>query len=151
MVEGISFVVCTRNGAPRLPATLAHLAATRFRDDVSREVLIVDNASTDDTCEVARKALSGHPDLPLRIVHEPVPGTGFARVRGLREAAYDYVTFVDDDNWLVPDFGQIAFDLMHSDASIGLLPARSEAVFAAAKPRWFDAWQSRGRCRSRVR
>ena len=142
MERGISFVVCTRNGAARLRPTLEHLAAQRFREPVAREVLLVDNASTDATGDAARRFLPCDPRLPLRIVHEPRPGTGFARGLGLREATYEYVTFVDDDNWLVPEFGQMAFDLMASDSTIGLLPARSEPVFAVPKPRWFDEWRS---------
>jgi glycosyltransferase involved in cell wall biosynthesis len=138
MPAGISFVICTHNGASKLRPTLEHLSAQRFRQGVLREVLLIDNGSTDDTCDVARDCLTLDRNLPLRIVSERVRGTGFARRRGLREAGYDYVTFVDDDNWLVPDFGQIAFDLMESDASIGLVCAHSEGVFAVAKPAWFD-------------
>jgi glycosyltransferase involved in cell wall biosynthesis len=138
---GLSFVICTRNGASKLRPTLEHLAAQRFRDGTSREILLVDNASSDNTCEVARRRLAPDPALPLRIVHEPTPGTGHARRRGLREARHDYVTFVDDDNWLVPDFGQIAFDRMEADPRIALVCARSEAVFGGPKPPWFDARQ----------
>jgi GT2 family glycosyltransferase len=140
---GVSFVICTRNGGSRLTPTLEHLVAQRFRKEVAREVLLVDNASTDDTCEVARRvfAASTEARLPLRITHEPRPGNAYARARGLREAAFDYVIFVDDDNWLVPDFGQIAFDSMEEDRTIGILPAGSEAVFAAPEPPWFTAWR----------
>lgn len=139
MSTGLSFVICTRNGASRLPATLAHLRAQRLRSETRHEVLVVDNASSDDTRSVAIRHFTGS-SIPLRVVHEPRPGTGFARVTGLREARYDYVTFVDDDNWLEPDFGQRAFDIIHSDPTIGLVPARSEAVFAPGvrKPSWFD-------------
>jgi len=39
----LSFVICTRNGASKLRPTLEHLAAQRFRNGISREVLLVDN------------------------------------------------------------------------------------------------------------
>jgi glycosyltransferase involved in cell wall biosynthesis len=47
-----SVVIPTFNGAQRLPRVLAALAAQNA-DDESFEVIVVDNASTDDTAKVA--------------------------------------------------------------------------------------------------
>lgn len=40
-----------------------------------------------------------HP-APLRVVLEPRLGSNLARERGLREARYELVSFIDDDNWV---------------------------------------------------
>ena len=45
----LTFIVPTYNGASRLPETLAHLAAQENRGGHGWELLVVDNASTDDT------------------------------------------------------------------------------------------------------
>jgi glycosyltransferase involved in cell wall biosynthesis len=56
------------------------------------EVLVVDNASTDATPELARAA-------GARVLSEPRPGKGFALISGLREARdADYFVMVDGDD-----------------------------------------------------
>ncbi|MDE2071503.1 MAG: glycosyltransferase family 2 protein [Patescibacteria group bacterium] len=58
------------------------------------EVIVVDNASTDDTAAVAAR-------YPwVRVVREDVRGTSPARQRGYLEARGDLVAFVDADNRL---------------------------------------------------
>jgi glycosyltransferase involved in cell wall biosynthesis len=55
-------------------------------------VVVVDNASTDDTAEVARRA-------GARVVREPRAGKGFALLSGLRDAkGADYFVMVDGDD-----------------------------------------------------
>ena len=55
-------------------------------------VLVVDNASTDGTAELARQA-------GARVVREPRPGKGFALLTGFREAkGADFFVMVDGDD-----------------------------------------------------
>ena len=42
---GVSLVICTHNGAARLPQTLAHLAAQKNTDGLTWEVIVVDNGA----------------------------------------------------------------------------------------------------------
>ena len=62
-------------------------------------VLVVDNASTDDTPAVA-EAFRARGRLDLRYVHEATLGLTPARLRGARETTADWIAFVDDDNLL---------------------------------------------------
>ncbi len=56
------------------------------------EVLVVDNASTDRTAEVARSA-------GARVIRETRPGKGFALLSGFRAApSADYIVMVDGDD-----------------------------------------------------
>jgi len=52
-MQGMSVIVCCRNGAARLPTTLSHLKAQE-PSGTPLEVLLVDNDSADDSAEVAR-------------------------------------------------------------------------------------------------
>ena len=69
----ISVIICTYNGASRLPATLEKLAAQSVPAECPWEVLLIDNASTDDTAAVAKQIAIDFP-APLRVLHEPTPG-----------------------------------------------------------------------------
>jgi glycosyltransferase involved in cell wall biosynthesis len=100
------------------------------------EVLLVDNASTDSTVEVARTSWGNGP-VPLRIVKEPDLGLQRARERGRQEANYDLLGFVDDDNWVAADFVQRAAEAFESDPTLGALGSVCEPVFDAPEPPWF--------------
>ena len=102
------------------------------------EVLLVDNASTDSTVEVARTTWGNGP-VPLRIVKEPDLGLQRARERGRQEANYDLLGFVDDDNWVAADFVSARGRprLFESDPTLGALGSVCEPVFDAPEPPWF--------------
>src|SRR6266446_6836351 len=117
MVQGVSIIICSHNGAARLPATLSHLKAQESAG-VAWELLIIDNASSDGTAEVAHTFWQYAP-VPLRVINESRLGVRFARERGLAEAKYTFVGFVDDDNWVAPDWVRVAYEAISSDRLLG--------------------------------
>jgi glycosyltransferase involved in cell wall biosynthesis len=85
----ISVVIPVRNGAGSLPPLLASLrrqtlAPERF------EVIVVDNASSDGTAEIARGARA-------TVVVEPVANRSRARNRGIEAARAERIAFTDAD------------------------------------------------------
>jgi glycosyltransferase involved in cell wall biosynthesis len=138
MTPGVSIVICCYNSAQRLPRTLAHLAVQQVRKTLKWEVIIVDNASLDNTGEIAVKTWNTIPAAPLRVVPEPRSGLVFARNRGLVEAKYDIVSFVDDDNWVCPEWVQLAYEVMNEAPDLGACGGLSEAVCEVKPPIWFE-------------
>ncbi|RYE89380.1 MAG: glycosyltransferase family 2 protein, partial [Cytophagaceae bacterium] len=126
---GITVLICTYNGAAVLPPTLEHLAAQQVPPGLNWEVLLVSNASTDDTLAMAPRlwAELGSP-APLRVLNEPRPGKHFALPLGFAEAYYPYICIVDDDNWLAPDYLGTALEIMEANPEIGALGGVPEAV-----------------------
>src|SRR5665213_3784013 len=101
-------------------------------DDESFEVIVVDNASTDDTAKVALGDTATrclrHRGVELRVVGEPRQGLTRARIAGILAARSDAVCFLDDDNLPDPDYvenGIAAF----ADRSRGL-------AISSVRPRW---------------
>ena len=91
----LTAVICTRNRPEMLArclASLHELVRTPAAARVRLEILVVDNAPSDDRSReiVAR---SHH----ARYVRAPVQGLDFARNCALREARGDFVAFFDDD------------------------------------------------------
>ena len=81
-------IVCAYNEARYLPACLhSLLAQTRPAD----EIVVVNNASTDDTGAVAR-AIPG-----VRVIDEPVKGLVIARETARRETSGDVLAYIDAD------------------------------------------------------
>ena len=93
----IDVAICTYNNAAMLAGTLESLASQKISNALEWRVLVVDNASTDETAAVVEAAtLSGR--LPgLRRVYEPVQGLVAARLRAVRETTAAWIAFVDDD------------------------------------------------------
>ena len=141
MSLGLSVVVCCHNSAKRLPETLAHLARQEVSPEVPWEVIVVDNASTDDTARVAEALWPDDAPAPLRVVQELEPGLSHARRRGIAEARYGIIGFVDDDNWLAPDWVQRAVEVMAEHPEVGACGGYSEAVCQVPPPDWFERYK----------
>src|SRR5262249_29319264 len=84
----LTAIVCAYNEERMLPAALhSLLAQTRLPD----EILVVNNASTDETREVARLVPG------VRIVDEPRKGLLWARAAGRTAARGDILYYMDAD------------------------------------------------------
>ena len=93
----ISVVIPTRNRRRLLALALASVLDQR---GVRLEVIVVDEASTDDTVEMVRSIA----DPRVRLVRHAVPlGKSAARNRGIAESAGDWIAFLDDDDLWAPD------------------------------------------------
>lgn len=116
---GVSVVICCHNSARLLPPTLEHLKAQQVVGGIRWEVIVVDNASTDETAKVALRCWPNDFPVRLRVVAEPKLGLSHARERGFREAQFEIVGFVDDDNWLCEGWVAAVSDALTNDPDLG--------------------------------
>jgi len=130
----ISVVLCTYNRADSLRRALESLNRQQLPSGLEREVLIVDNNSTDHTRAVAAETPSA---LPCRYIFEPRQGKSFALNTGLAAAKGDLIVFADDDltmekGWLA---GLWRAAVAHPDC-VGF-GGRIVAVWSGPKPAWY--------------
>jgi glycosyltransferase involved in cell wall biosynthesis len=92
----VSIVICTCNRANMLRAALESLICQETDGAFRYEVVVVDNASTDDTAAVIQ-SVSRRAAVAVRAVHEPRRGQVYARNRGLSEAHGTWIANFDDD------------------------------------------------------
>ncbi|MEK6531631.1 MAG: glycosyltransferase family 2 protein [Deltaproteobacteria bacterium] len=90
----ISAIVCTYNRASYLRDAVESLFSQSLDEDAF-EVIVVDNASTDDTKKICDRFLKGHKNF--RYVYEPNKGLSNARNAGIERAKGRFVAFTDDD------------------------------------------------------
>ena len=141
-LNGVSVIVCTYNGADRLAETIKHLAIQKVDPDILWEVILVDNASTDNSKEVAQNEWNRHKcKAKLRIIDQPVPGKQLALEKGYEVAKYEYWLTCDDDNWLEENFVQLTYEIMSSNERIGALGGPNEALCELDPPEWFKWFQ----------
>lgn len=121
---------------------MGHLAQQKVSADLSYEVIIVDNASTDNTAEFAMSYWETlNTNVPLHIVHEETPGLVYARICGVKAAKTELLIFCDDDNWLREDYVQNAVDLMKANPMIGALGGQSVLAPGIEAPDWWEEHQ----------
>lgn len=108
----LSFVIPAYNEEAYLPACLdSVLAQTReLGDDV--EIIVVNNASTDRTREVALK----YPGV--RVVDEPHKGLTFARQAGFAASTGELIANVDSDSRLTPGWVKRVLDEFAADPKL---------------------------------
>jgi glycosyltransferase involved in cell wall biosynthesis len=96
-MNGVSVIIPTRNRSALLHSTLRSVQRQR---DVDIEVVVVDDASTDDTVDVFAAIV----DERLHLVRNTAAmGPNAARNRGAAEVRSDWLAFVDDDDLWAPE------------------------------------------------
>jgi glycosyltransferase involved in cell wall biosynthesis len=117
----ISLVVCTRNRARQLRAGLESLVALHAAFEW--QLVVVDNASTDETPRVLEEFRSRFPHS-FKCVTETTPGTGAARDRGWRTATGDIVAYIDDDCYPAEDYLSSMVEVFRENPEVGVVAGR---------------------------
>ena len=136
-INGVSLVLCCHNSISRLPKTIKHVFAQLLHSQIPWELIIVDNASSDETFQVAKDLTQGAP-FDCTIVTEKTIGLCNARVRGIAESKYEFISLVDDDNWVCFDWVQTVYEIMSSFPEVGACGGIGEPAFDSVPPYWFE-------------
>ncbi|GAA4320935.1 glycosyltransferase [Streptomyces venetus] len=112
----VGVVIATRNRSATLTDTLRRLLALPERP----EILVADNASTDDT-----RALLARDFPRVRVLSLPFNHGALARTYGARVLNTPYVAFSDDDSWWAPGALDRAARLFDAHPRLGLIAART--------------------------
>jgi GT2 family glycosyltransferase len=116
----VSIVVCTRNRGGRLRPALE--ALMRIRSRHAFEVLLIDNASTDDTADVIAEACAR--DGRFRGIYNARVGLGASRDVAWRHARGEVVAFTDDDCYPAQDFVDQLADVFAEHPDVGCVGGR---------------------------
>jgi glycosyltransferase involved in cell wall biosynthesis len=134
-----SVIIPAYNEEAFLPDTLAALHLAMETVPYQGEIIVVDNASTDNTAEVARK-------YGATIVFEPFRQIARARNSGARAAQSGFFVFLDADTILPSPLLKQALTLLESGTCCGggtLLNFDSQLPFLADRLVKFWNWLSR--------
>ena len=82
-----------------LPECLASISRQTFRDF---ELILVDDGSPDGCGALCDAYAAEHPNT--RVIHQENAGQSVARNRGVAESSGEYITFIDSDDYVTPDY-----------------------------------------------
>ncbi len=102
----ISVIVPVYNTAAYLEECLNSLCAQTFRDF---ELICVDDGSTDKSSQILEKFAKKYPFI--RVLTQTNQGQGAARNAGKKAARGAWISFVDSDDWVEPNFLEHLHDI----------------------------------------
>ena len=102
----ISVIIPLYNKEKHIANTLQTVFNQTFQDS---EIVIVDDGSTDNSVEQVKKVN----DSRIRLIHQENAGVSVARNKGIAEAKYNYIAFLDADDEWKPEYLGKQVDLIH--------------------------------------
>jgi Glycosyl transferase family 2 len=93
----VSVVIPARNAAPTIADTLESVCAQTCG---AWEAIVVDDGSTDETARIAGEFAVRDPRIT--VISQPGGGESAARNTGIAHARYDWLLFLDADDWISP-------------------------------------------------
>lgn len=101
----LSFIVPVYNVEKYIAQCLASILKI---NKISIEVIVVDDASPDNSMAIVREKFAN--DSRLKIIHlKENRGLSEARNEGIRQARGDYIAFIDSDDFIQPEIIEIAY------------------------------------------
>lgn len=97
-MKKLSVIVPTYNEGGTIPFILDKILSVQLIGDLQKEIIVVDDCSSDDTENTLKQYISGHPEVGiLYFRHLANQGKGAALHTGIAEASGDFVVIQDAD------------------------------------------------------
>ncbi|MFF1831754.1 glycosyltransferase [Paenarthrobacter sp. NPDC058040] len=103
LTPGVSVIIPSYLGSDRIAVCLQSLVEQTL-DPASFEVILIINGADDGTYGIATTLREANPEHQIRILYQVRPSAGSARNVGIEAARFEYLTFVDDDDYVGPKF-----------------------------------------------
>ncbi|AFY46952.1 glycosyl transferase [Nostoc sp. PCC 7524] len=131
----ISAIICTHNRDTYLGAAIDSLLTQDFPGEF--EVVVVDNGSSDRTCEVAKQRAS---NSRFKYVFEPTIGLSVARNTGAKVARAEILAYLDDDAVATPHWLQVLYDAYQTNTQLAIAGGKVTLLWPAGvePPKWLS-------------
>ncbi|MBC7630884.1 glycosyltransferase [Aeromicrobium sp.] len=100
---GVSVIMPTYSGAEWILRALESIGRQTLAPHLF-EVIIVPNGPDDGTMAIVREFQKAWPELTVRVFRLPRPSISQASNLGIAAARLDYITMIDDDDWVSPGY-----------------------------------------------
>ena len=100
----VTFGVNSYNYEKYILKTLESIKAQTYKNF---EIIVVDDCSSDNSCEIIEDFISDNQDLKITLIkNETNQGQLASMIRGLENAKGQFISFIDSDDILLPEYAQ---------------------------------------------
>lgn len=110
----LTVVIPVYNGEKSIVRCLDSLLAQTYRD---YKILIINDGSTDDSSDIISAYSEAHPSIVIHMVSRSNRGVAQARNYGIEQTDTKYITFVDQDDSVAPDYLQAYIEVMQDSGA----------------------------------
>lgn len=138
----VSCIIPVYNTADYIEQCLNSIVA---QDSVNIEIICIDDASSDDSAYKIGRLIEKHPNIIKLIRNETNKGVSYSRNMGIKQSTGKYISFIDSDDWIGPDFfSQILKDMQESQSQIGTSNIHRYNNKSREITKVFSKWQRAG-------
>lgn len=133
----ISVIVCTYNRDKFIRKALESLIAQNLASS-NYEIIVVNNNCLDATESIVNRFILEHPSYDITMVKETNQGLSYARNRGIEEAKYELICYIDDDGVAAKNYlSEIiqAFEAKEEMVGIG---GKVIPIYETSEPEWYN-------------
>jgi peptidoglycan/xylan/chitin deacetylase (PgdA/CDA1 family) len=109
----VSVIIPAHNAAATIAETLDSLCAQTYTD---WEAIVVDDGSSDATASVVGAYAAR--DARIQLIRQPQAGVSEARNAGVRLARFDWLLFLDSDDWILPEYLDRMTTVLEADPTL---------------------------------
>lgn len=112
--SGVTFIITNYNYSRWVGKAIQSVQSQTVKP---AEIIVIDDGSTDDSVAVIEK----HLDDKTRIIKQTNQGVAAARNRGIAEAKTDFVTCLDADDMIAPNFVETLLPVLQKKRNLGIV------------------------------
>lgn len=98
----ISVIVTSYNNGQYIKKALDSIINNTFKDI---EIIVVEDCSTDNSKNIINQVIKGNPNVDIKLIeNEKNVGAGMSRKIGIEHATGEWISLIDADDWIEPEF-----------------------------------------------
>lgn len=123
----VSICMPVYNGARFLSYTIDNIGAQSYRNI---ELIIVDDGSTDDSYNIARRYINKCGDVRVKVFSQPNEGAFSARNKALKESTGEYIMFMDCDDLISHHKIQKQIDILRGNDPYSIVSCEWDTFYS---------------------